>query len=1000
MPRSSPHVLLPGSGMRSLVRRSTAALALTAVGLTATMAVAAGSASASPLTTTLFEESFTGATTGTPSWTVPYSASGNAACLTGGTDTAQAPIPACQPWWGTETAGNGALRLTVPDYSQVGSAFYDAGLPSAKGIDVTFNSYQWAYGGVIPADGISFVLAATDPSNPTAPASIGQPGAGLGYAPVGGGPGVPHGYLGFGVDVVGNFAATNFGYDGTCAPTNAQGQSLVVRGPGNGTDGYCLLSATQSNGALDRPSQWDRPSAVPVEVVLNPEDHEVVSSGGVTIPARSWLTAWTAYDADQQIASGPLPTAQDLATAGIPADWYDPETSLPYQLSFGWAGSTGAGYSFHAVSDVRATTLTGQLPVYGLDVADSAAGSFTAGQPGSVTVSPSLAATGGDESRPATITTTLPGSLVPTNPVTDGYDCVTKAQVVSCTTTPGVTYAAGSSLPTITIPVTPGALGTQAVTAKVSSTDGNPATARHEFAVKAPQSITFAPLTSPATVLGHQQLIATGGGSTAPVTFAIDEGTAEGVCTVDGDVLSFAHAGTCVVSADQAGDADHSAAPRVTQSVTVTRIATTTVVTLSRATSVYGQPVSATATVGGTTAGSVQFTVDGAPVGPAVVVSEDGRAVSGRLTSAGGGFLTPAAHQVSAGFTPSSTTTYAASTSTPQTVTVAQAATTTTVSVGPSTLTARVQVTAPGAGTAGGSVAFTVDGTPVGSAPVVDGVATLAHTTPADMRRQVAARYSGSEQLLASSGSTARNNPVVTARVTSSTARTRFGWYRSPVTVSFTCTAGSAPVVGSCPAPVTLSGNGASLAVTRTVTATDGGMATVAVGGLNIDRTAPTVKVAGVTSGARYFAASPSARCAGTDRLSGLASCTIRKQRSGQVETITATAVDRAGNTATARVKVDVVSTMVARARYAKGAYTLRRGQTYTVLVVSKTRPRYVDAAVYPRAPKGLDHYFTRIGPNRWALGVTMDRGMRTGYWNLGVKTGSKVQRIKAHVTS
>jgi hypothetical protein len=392
--------------------------------------------------------------------------------------------------------------------------------------------------------------------------------------------------------------------------------------------------------------------------------------------------------------------------------------------------------------------------------------------------------------------------------------------------------------------------------------------------------------------------------------------------------------------------------------------------------------------------------VDGNPVGAPLALLPGGTVSSGPLTDATGSDLAPGAHLVTADFTPAAADTYATSSSTPQTLTVAQAATTTSVAVAPKSLTATVSVSAPGAGNPGGSVTFTVDGLAVGTATVADGSATLAYTTPAGRTRQVGATYSGSATMLGSSGSTARSNPVVTAEVTSTIPRTRYGWYRAPVTVSFTCTAGSAPLAAGCPAPVTLTRDGAAQSVTRTVTATDGGVATVAVGGLNLDRTAPSAKVAGVRSGARYFASSPTASCLGADRLSGVASCTVRKQRSGQSETITATAVDKAGNATSSRVTVAVVPLLVEGAPYANGSYTLRRGHTYTILVVSKTRPRYVDAALYPRNPSGLDHWFTWVGPNRWALGVTMDRGMRTGYWNLGVKTGASVQKVRVYVRS
>ena len=57
--------------------------------------------------------------------------------------------------------------------------FASTSVPTSRGLDVTFNSYQ--YGG-ISADGIAFVLAAVDPANPQTPSIIGQSGGALGYS--------------------------------------------------------------------------------------------------------------------------------------------------------------------------------------------------------------------------------------------------------------------------------------------------------------------------------------------------------------------------------------------------------------------------------------------------------------------------------------------------------------------------------------------------------------------------------------------------------------------------------------------------------------------------------------------------------------------------------------------------------------------------------------------------------------------------------------------------
>jgi hypothetical protein len=140
-----------------------------------------------------------------------------------------------------------------------------------------------------------------------------------------------------------------------------------------------------------------------------------------------------------------------------------------------------------------------------------------------------------------------------------------------------------------------------------------------------------------------------------------------------------------------------------------------------------------------------------------------------------------------------------------------------------------------------------------------------------------------------------------------SSARPASGWWTGPVTVTFACTEGSAPIVGGCPAPVTFGADGADQSVTRTITATDGGQATATVGDVDIDSTGPKVEVKGVRDGASYRQGKvPDPRCQASDGLSGLASCTlarkVTKTKYGKRVIVTATAVDVAGNEATNRV--------------------------------------------------------------------------------------------------
>lgn len=67
-----------------------------------------------------------------------------------------------------------------------------------------------------------------------------------------------------------------------------------------------------------------------------------------------------------------------------------------------------------------------------------------------------------------------------------------------------------------------------------------------------------------ATVGGTHDVNATGGASANPVTFSVDAGTTNGACTVNAStgVVQFAHVGSCVIAADQAGNGDYDAAPQ------------------------------------------------------------------------------------------------------------------------------------------------------------------------------------------------------------------------------------------------------------------------------------------------------------------------------------------------------------------------------------------------------------------------------------------------------
>ncbi|WP_182342614.1 IPTL-CTERM sorting domain-containing protein [Comamonas koreensis] len=85
-----------------------------------------------------------------------------------------------------------------------------------------------------------------------------------------------------------------------------------------------------------------------------------------------------------------------------------------------------------------------------------------------------------------------------------------------------------------------------------------------------PQEINFTSTApSPAIVGATYEVAATGGASGEPVVLAIDA-SASAVCSIAGNTVSLLAEGTCVINADQAGNATYEAAPQAQQSFSVT----------------------------------------------------------------------------------------------------------------------------------------------------------------------------------------------------------------------------------------------------------------------------------------------------------------------------------------------------------------------------------------------------------------------------------------------
>jgi hypothetical protein len=145
-------------------------------------------------------------------------------------------------------------------------------------------------------------------------------------------------------------------------------------------------------------------------------------------------------------------------------------------------------------------------------------------------------------------------------------------------------------------------------------------TAQQSFSVgKATQTLTFTSTApSNATVGGPSYTAtATGGASGNPVVLSIDA-VSSSVCSIAGSTVTFQHAGTCVIDANQAGNADYLAANQLQQSVAVGKGSQAVTFTSTAPTSAQVGVGSYTPTATATSGLAVTITLDGNSTGCAL----------------------------------------------------------------------------------------------------------------------------------------------------------------------------------------------------------------------------------------------------------------------------------------------------------------------------------------------------------------------------------------------
>jgi len=328
-------------------------------------------------------------------------------------------------------------------------------------------------------------------------------------------------------------------------------KSLILTGGG-------FPSNTGENNFVGNPAAAEYVAANwPTKVVYSGFEVGNVVFTGHTLSTVQPANSPVRVDYQDLVGAGKNNRSWDLTTlyhAVFPADPLLSEVGPGTDVVNGTGGNVftpGAGDQYY-LSLGNATTLASELEPYFkvLPGTTPQAVAFTSTPPPSPSVGGTYTATatGGASGNPVTFSidpsstsscTVDPASGLVSFGATDGTCVVDGYQDAT------VTYAAGSAQQTMTV---------------------GPASQ------PSPQTITFSSTPPASPVVGDTYAVtATGGASGNPVILSIDSSSTSGctIATLTGVVTFGGPAGTCVVDANQAGNASYLAAPQVQQPITV-----------------------------------------------------------------------------------------------------------------------------------------------------------------------------------------------------------------------------------------------------------------------------------------------------------------------------------------------------------------------------------------------------------------------------------------------
>jgi hypothetical protein len=383
---------------RACLRGGAAAAAVTVLLAAAPLASAGTPASGQEL----YDQTFSGGSV-PPGDLISGGAGGNVPCLTAGNPQAASSVAAC-PAAARDPAGRGVLRLTGNRRNESGYVLYTQPLPTADGLRVAFDMYQYHTTSRNGADGIGFVLVDGSQS----PRRSGDFGGFLGYK------GLVGAYLGIGLDEFGNFANSALwrsGSDGRIP------NSIVIRGAQ--AAGYPYLRGVVAAYPLADDRARTREAAMRHVVI------ELSTSGVVTVT----------------ISYG---SRQVTEISGLNLNDTSRQPQLPPTVKFGFTSATGDDTAIHEISELSISALPPDL-----NTRITASGTFEEGGTGTLTTTVSDAASAGPTTGPVTVTEVIPDGLTPQTATGNGWTCGIAGQEVSCTRPDVLT--AGISFPPITV---------------------------------------------------------------------------------------------------------------------------------------------------------------------------------------------------------------------------------------------------------------------------------------------------------------------------------------------------------------------------------------------------------------------------------------------------------------------------------------------------------------------------------------------------------------------